>query len=706
MLKRDIPAALLPLREDLALYPGPTSRDGAPTWTIHDPSNGRFFRIDWPTFEILSRWHLGSPEAIAAALRAETTLNSDPDTVLRVARRLGGHHLLRVSGAGAVDHFTRLARSARGHWGRWLLQNYLFFRIPLFRPEPLLQRLLPGLHWLFTPRFFWFLLVITLFGLISVWQQWDLFTATFIDYLTPGGLLRYALALIIAKSVHELAHALSARHFGCRVPTMGVALLVMWPVLYTETSEVWKLADKRQRLAVSAAGILAELLVAALATFVWLLLDDGPLRGAAFLLATSTWIVTLAINLNPLLRFDGYYILSDLLEIANLQDQAFGMGRWWLRERLFGWGMAPPAGYSPGQRRFLILFAIATWIYRFFLFLGIALLVYHFFFKLLGFFLFVVEIIWFILAPLAREIKVWFHPPQIRANGHAKLSLILILVAITSLSLPWQQTARLPATLRAVRHTTLFPPRAARLVTPLPKVGVRFSQGETLLRLEAPDLEHEFQTLQRQIELLRWQVAARGLDQTLLRSDRSNRGQLAARQREHEALLAERGRLWVTAPFSGTVVAVNEDLSPGAWVAAGEALLTLVDRQQWLVEGFLADGASDPVPGATALFHPEDPTLSAIPARLQTMDRINSQRLREPYLASLHGGDISVQVEADGTLTPRESIYRLLLTPANPPPLSIDRIVRGTVVIDTTSEIPFLRLWRWLSALVIRESGF
>ena len=128
----------------------------------------------------------------------------------------------------------------------------------------------------------------------------------------------------------------------------------------------------------------------------------------AFLLATTTWVSTLAINASPFMRFDGYFLLSDFLQMPNLHSRAFALARWDMREKLFKLGEPPPESFSDTKRLGLILFAWATWIYRLVLFLGIAALVYHFFIKALGIMLFLVEIVWFIAKPLWSEISEWY----------------------------------------------------------------------------------------------------------------------------------------------------------------------------------------------------------------------------------------------------------------------------------------------------------
>src|SRR6185437_10590726 len=122
---------LLPLREEIAIFPGPTALDGSPSWTLHDPSSNRFYRLGWREFELLSRWDAGSVAALAARVEAETTLHVEPDDVDELSRFLSSYDLVRAASAEASASLVRKAEHRRGSWGRWLLHNYLFIRIPL-----------------------------------------------------------------------------------------------------------------------------------------------------------------------------------------------------------------------------------------------------------------------------------------------------------------------------------------------------------------------------------------------------------------------------------------------------------------------------------------------------------------------------------------------------------------------------------------------
>ncbi len=429
--------ALPPLREELELFPGPALSDGQPSWTLHDPVRNAFFRIDWLSFEILSRWQMIRPAAIAEDIPRHTTLHPEIEDVLAMARFLLDNQLLR----SPPDRARLMAESVRRRRGTWfnnLLHNYLFFRVPLVRPDGWLQRRVGWVAPLYSQGFAWLTLLVLLIGLVLVERDWTRFTSTLMDTFSWQGALGYGVALIAIKTLHELGHAFTAKRFGCRVPTMGVAFLVMFPMAYTDTNEVWKLNQRQQRFKVAAAGVLTELVVAVWATLAWVLLPEGLPKSIAFMLATTTWIATLAINSSPFMRFDGYFLLLDWLDMPNLHARSFALARWDMRERLFGLGLGPPEYFSRKMTVGLILFAYATWIYRLVLFLGIAALVYHFFIKAVGILLFVVEIGWFVLMPLYKEMKDWPQPLSgQRSRARLWRPALILLGLVLLLVLPW-----------------------------------------------------------------------------------------------------------------------------------------------------------------------------------------------------------------------------------------------------------------------------
>ena len=302
------------------------------------------------------------------------------------------------------------------------------------------------------------------YGALSLFWQWDAFLTTFDYFFNLQGLIYFGLAMIAVKIAHELGHALVAKHHGLRVSSMGVALLVLFPVLYTDNTDAWRLTDQRKKLQIVLAGLMVEFHIALLALFSWTVVEDGPLRSAAFFLATGSLVGSLLVNLSPFMRFDGYYALADFLDMQNLQPRAFELARWQVRQWLFGLPENAPEPFPATKHYFLVFYSFATWIYRFFLFLGIALLVYFFAFKLLGIFLFAVEIIWFIGRPIYAEMKRWVARRALFSmNQQMRRTLGIIVMLLLLAFAPWRMSITAPAIIESALQTPIHLPEPAQV---------------------------------------------------------------------------------------------------------------------------------------------------------------------------------------------------------------------------------------------------
>lgn len=697
---------LAPLREELVLEPGPRGPDGAPSWTLHDPASGRFFRLGWLEFEVLARWEMGQPAAIAERIALETMLVPSTAEVEDFARFLAGAQLLRASGPAAQERLSRLHAASRPHWASWLVKNYLFFRLPLLRPDRGLAALLGVLGFVYSRWFLGLTLAAGAAGLHLALRQWDAFGASFLHFFSLEGAALGLLSLVLAKALHELGHGLTAKRHGCRVPSMGIAFMLLYPMPYTDTSEAWRLCDRRQRMAVGAAGIVAELALACWALLAWSFLPEGPLRSVAFTWATTTWVLTVLVNLSPFLRFDGYYLLSDALDVPNLQDRAFALTRWRLREALFGLNEPAPEAWPPRMRRILLGWAVCTWAYRFVLFLGIALLVYHLFFKALGLLLFILEIWWFILRPIWREAVEWARRRHaMRLNRHSLVTAGAMILLLLGFFLPWHGTIEAPALLAAERRTELFAQLPARVAEISATPGSQVEQGSPVLRLEAPDLEFRQRQVARRVETLTWQASALSQERDWVARGQILWRELQAARAELDALQADQRRLVVVAPFAGTVVEVAEPLAVGEWVRAGERLASLADLGATVIEAWVEEAVLRRVaPGQRASFVPEDPGAPRVAARILAVDGAAARLLPDAELSSQHGGNIATRAGQNNTAIPELPVYRVLLAPLEP--VSPRQVMRGAVLVQAEAESFALRVWRQALGVLLRESGF
>ncbi|HYR25029.1 MAG TPA: HlyD family efflux transporter periplasmic adaptor subunit [Aquabacterium sp.] len=696
---------LPPLRQELSISVGPRLPDGQPSWTLHDPVRNLFFQLDWPTFEMLSRWDQHDAGEILAEISRDTALQLDREALDALVTFLREQQLLQPEPGSAAALAAQRDR-LRGNWRQWLLHNYLFFRVPLLRPDRWLSWLQPHLDFLFSPTFRRLTVLAGVLGLAGAYREWDRFSATLMDTLSWDGAALYAAAIVFAKTCHEMGHALTAKRYGCRVPTMGLAFLVLWPVAYTDTNEVWKLADRRQRLAVASAGIVTELGIAAWATLAWVWLPEGGPKQVAFLLSTTTWISTLLINASPFMRFDGYYILSDYLGLPNLHQRAFALARWDLRERLFALGEPAPETFPPRRQVGLILFAWAVWLYRLVLFLGIAALVYHFFIKAVGIGLFIVEVGWFVALPVWRELQAWgARWSRLRGSPRARRSAWLAALGVFACLLPWPDRVQSSGLLQPQVRMALYAPANAMLeALPIAR-GQAVRPGQAVLHLSSPELALRASEAGARSDALAWQSASAGLDAHRRQDWQVLNDQLAVVQAEQVAVHTDLQRYRPVAPYAGTLVDLDPDLRPGEPLKRQEYLGSLVAADRWQVVTYVDEEAVRRIArGDRALFIADGLAGPVRRLRVSSIDRDGSRTLNEPELASLFGGDVLVR-EKHGTLYPERAVYRVVLDADEALPAS-SLAWRGRVTIAGRWEVPALRFLRTAASVAWREAGF
>ncbi|MBT2339796.1 MULTISPECIES: HlyD family efflux transporter periplasmic adaptor subunit [Pseudomonas] len=700
----ELPEKLPAIREDLRLIPAATQRDGSPAWMIQDPVGNRFFTVGWLEFEMLSRWSLGNPTRLLDALAAQTPLQVSRAELASLLVFLRHHQLLQVTEVNGSQRLEAMARQQKHTGWQWLLHNYLFMRVPLWRPQRLLQKTLPWVAPLFSRTFLIGVAIAILFGLFFVEQQWDGFVASFKQSLSPEGLIGYLIALAVTKCLHELGHAYTATRYGVRVAHMGVAFLVLWPVLYTDTSESWKLADRRQRFHIAGAGILVELTIAGLATLGWGLCENPMLKSALFFLATTSWMISLALNASPFMRFDGYFLLSDWLDLPNLHERSGALAQAWMRRRLLSWDEPDPEVLAPRLRHFLIAFAVITRIYRLVVFLGIAVAVYYLFFKALGIFLFLVEISWFVIMPIQRELKVWWHRRAETPVRRGRL-LLLGLGALGLLAaLPLNTQVQAPAWLHAEVQYTLYSPLPSRLME-MPAAGQSVEAGAVLAVLDSPQIRDKAERSRKAALALRAQL--NGLTGAVDGGQKyaSIASQLSRQQAESAAQSAELERLTLRAPMAGILTDIDPAVQPGVWVKPNQPLGVLVNPDSWTVEAFVRqqDLARLSV-GARARFQAEGGGGKALEGQVVSIDDSRTQNVPHLMLSTAYGGPIAVSGKPDSSLQVRDALYRVRINLDTPPSQMMMRL--GKVSIEGTRVSPVAELFTDALSILVRESGF
>ncbi len=542
---------------------------------LRDPMRGDCHRISAAAWNLVARldgrctieaaWTACADElGEAAPSRAEA---------MHVIGLLQGAHVLSLDVSPDLEAMFRERRRARGQQ-RWMrLLSPLSIKVPLFDPDPLLERIAPFAAPIFTRggAFFWALLVVTaLLASIPVWPELahDLPTRL----LGGGGWLVLPLVYVFAKALHELAHGCAARVCGVEVRETGLAFLVFAPLPYIDVSGVSILPDKTRRIVVSLAGIAAELALAAIAFFVWSSVADGWVRAIALQMIWIGTLSTLLFNANPLLKFDGYYALADALEIPNLQQRASAHLIGSIQRRVFGLADVRATVDTESERPWLIAYGIASAIYRVVLGISIGWFVATTL-PIVGVAIAALTIGLQIGLPLARGLAFVATSPRLSAGRVRAVSITAAAVVLAAVLL-----FALPLPFHSRTQGVVWPPERAQVRAEVDGLIVRQQvapgeeviEGQPLFVLEEPLLDAELAVLDARIDALELRMFAERADD-LVRA-RTTEAELDTVRAERALGQARRDALVVRSPGAGRFLLAGALDPVGRMVRQGELL--------------------------------------------------------------------------------------------------------------------------------------
>jgi putative peptide zinc metalloprotease protein len=695
--------SLIPLRRELRLYPA-AEEEGRPGWTLEDPVRNRFFRLGRHQVEQLARWECGTGEALCHLMKQEAGIELEVEDVAAFQQFLLTHALLQPGHPSVQNYLENKPGNPYSWWFR-ALQAYIFFRVPLWRPQTFLKRTLPWVRFLATPTAFLVYAVMFVFALLLLTPQWSSFFDSFSYFISWQGAATYLVALFAVKFMHELGHAYTATAHGIKVPVIGVAVIVLWPMLYSDNTAAWREQNRKVRIKIVLAGISVEIVVAILATFLWSFLQPGLLRSTCFVLATSSWIHSLLINISPFMRFDGYYLFSDILGVPNLAPRAFALGRWRLRRLLWGWDAPRPEYFSPRMERILTIYCYATWVYRVILFTVIALVVYHMFFKALGIFLFVVEIYMFIFRPIMGEMAQWWKQRElIGCNGHVITTLLIFIVLTALLFVPFPTAVVVPAELGAKERQRVFAPFPARVKQIHVQEGQQVRKGELLYTLASPQLESRRKIVALEAEALKVKLERELGLKGRIEVSGVTQNRLAAALVEGRGLDEQRRQLQIRAKIGGRIEQIPVGLEVGTWIGYTHSLCEVVNNPGGKIRGSIAEDDLRVLGSELeGWFYPEAGDLPRIRSKVSFLDSSNQTLLEPKSLASIYGGDVAVVGSGEDELRPAQNRYRIDFAPQDS--IVTPTSVRGYVVLKGKRLSLVSRTWKALAPGLIRETG-
>lgn len=717
---------------------------GRSYWVVKDPVGLNYFRFQEEEYFILEALD-GQISLSQIKQQFEAEFPPQKITLEELQQFLGMLHqsglvIADVPGQGDELHKRRRERRRKELLGA--VSNVLCIRFRGFDPERLLNWLYPKVRRFFAPGMVIFSMILGLAALTLITVQFDVFRSKlpgFHEFFSLRNAVGLALTLAVTKVLHEFGHGLACKHFGGECHEMGVMILVLTPCLYCNVSDSWMLPNKWHRAAIGAAGIYVELVLASLSTFVWWFTQPGTLHYLCMNVMFICSVSTVLFNGNPLLRYDAYYILADLIEIPNLRQKA---GRI-LNRKLGQWLL----GIEPAEDPFLpqrnqVLFAaysVAAVCYRWFILLSILYFLYKVFgpeLAIIGQLITAMALYGLVVVPLYKLGKFFYVPGRLeqvkRKRMYASLSgVAVLLLAILLVPLPHRVFCTLEIQPRDAALVYVTVPGQLDEIRVEP--GQHVQKGERLARLKNIEVDQA-------VAVLAGQVSGYGQQLENLEIQRYRDPQASAQipaiaelKRTAEEQLArkrqDRRRLQLSAPAAGTVFPPPSTPKPqeseeqlpawsgtplerenlGCYLEAGqlfcqvgdparmEAILVIDQAEiDFIREGQVVEINLDSLPQQTFAYNLVDGRKAKL-----TIEEVAKSDLKvSPVrLSAKAGGELATKTDPAGMERPLSASYQARV-PLDDPNGQLLPGLRGHAKIRVGSQPLGSRIYRWVAQTI------
>jgi putative peptide zinc metalloprotease protein len=553
------------------------------TWyLLQDAASGRHHRVDETAFHFIGRMD-GSravDEIWHSMFNSLGERSPTQDDTIEMLCQLNENGLLQCEITPDVAELFRRGRQ-RTRKRRMAMLNPLAFRVPLMDPDGLLNRLAPLARCIFHPLTALLWGAIVLSAILSAAANWEPIRAfAAVHMMTPRYLMLMWICYPFIKALHELGHGMAVKAWGGEVREAGVSLLLLVPAPFVDASAASAFPEKYRRMAVGAAGIMVELFLAAIAFFVWTRVADGTVRDIAFVIMAVGGVSTVLFNGNPLLRFDGYYIFSDLLDIPNLGPRSNGYISYLAQRYLLGVPNATSPVTGRGEAPILFFYAVLSFAYRW-LVTGFIVMWAGGISFWLGMLIAAGAVYSMLMQPLMRIVTFLRQAPQLQRNRSRGMAIaggvgIAVLVLVCFVPFPFISHAQgvvwLPEQARVRAATEGF------VTEVLARDGQEVEVGDPIVVLSDPDLLAEREGVLATIQGLDVQYTREiGINAARAKSIAEE----AAAKRAELATLDQRvASLHVSSGERGTLVMPRAQDLPGTFVAKGTILAHVLRPEQ------------------------------------------------------------------------------------------------------------------------------
>jgi putative peptide zinc metalloprotease protein len=695
------------LRPDLVVQP--QFYEGMTHYVIKDPLALKYFRFKIEEYFLLEQFDgkqnlQDVKKAFERKYRPQTISIED---LTRFVAQLHEAGVILIDSPEQAKVLIR--RRKKNRWRKvWaFLANILFIKIPIIDPERLLTGMYPYFRWIFSRTFITLSTLSMLLAVSLVGSQWKTFydkLPDFQSFFNWWTIASFWVCLAVVKIIHEFGHGLTAKHYGGEVHEMGILFLVLTPALYCDVTDSWLLPNKWKRIWISAAGIYVECFLASIATFVWWYSTPGLLNSLAMATMFICSVNTIMFNANPLLRYDGYYVMADWLEIPNLRIKSTQFFGYLFQEQVLGLEI-PVQSYLPRSRRYLfVTYAIASYVYRWFVtfailwFLSQVLKPYKL--ESVSYLLALFSLVPLVGMPFYQIFKFVRTPGRLRKVKKARASAFG--VAATALVgglllIPTPLRIQGSMVLKLAKPEEVYAETEGRLVELNVKNGDWVTKDTVLAKLSNPEKEKE-----RSQRIQDHDVNFSKAQWYRLSSERENRGQTKQFEEFAENLepmiakvLEQIGKLTLISHRDGQVVGSPHKETVGQWLKPGKPFCEIGDPRH--LEAHLIVDQGD-----IHLIGPDHVAWIKIYGRAEATYRCRvgeiSKRSREEVpteLSNMAQGEVASKPDPKtGKAVPLTAVYEVII-PIDNSDLKLEPGLRGTAKIDGGTYTLAWWLMRW-----------
>ncbi|MEO1128943.1 MAG: efflux RND transporter periplasmic adaptor subunit [Planctomycetota bacterium] len=628
-----------------------TFRDG-PAYVVRDPITFNTVKLDPPDYHVMARIRpdktLG--EIFTSMVADDVLTQDDEESFYLFVLSLHRDGLLSLPVNDPEALYQRFERQ-RAAKIKSLAMGFMFMRVPLINPDRFLDRTVQFAKPFFTRWAFiaWLMLMVSALGLAI--SRWADLSSPLLTMLTGDRLIVLWFTLIGLKVVHEFGHAYACKVFDGHVPEMGAFFILFTPCAYVDATDSWSFTSRLRRIIVALGGVYFESIIGALALFVWAFTGPSLLNTIAYQTVLLSTVVTLAFNLNPLMRYDGYYIVSDLVGIPNMRERANSQIRTLLKRWVLG--LKPPAIGTLRSRLMLSGYGVGLMLYRVVLVLGICTVIATKFY-LIGLALAVFFLVTSFGGGLVKLFAYLFFGEETKAVRRRAAIVGAALALGVPTALAMAPYARAIDTWGALgrEHETILRAGAAGFVRDVPvNVGDNIAPGSRIASLDNPDLENALEAARMEqataeLELRQTSMQDRAVSTTALAAREQARARVGQLQHDVDAMT-------VRAPHVGEVVSV-EASAEGMYVNVGDPIAE-ISGGTWQAEFFLAENEVSEAGlsiGETARCRLVADTSRTLDGIVTIIEPTASRDGIEPSLTSNGGGAILVDPASGRAATP------------------------------------------------------